>query len=98
MSTAVGDNGRLTTRCRICNGASVPVGAVFGRYSKRDYHLRRCPHCRFAFIVDPWTEFARIYDERYYEGRGADPMVDYQFEMNRPDCTIHAYEWTGITP
>jgi 2-polyprenyl-3-methyl-5-hydroxy-6-metoxy-1,4-benzoquinol methylase len=70
---------------------------VFGRYSKRDYHLRRCRRCRFAFIVDPWTEFTRIYDERYYEGRGADLMVDYHFELNRPDCTIHAYEWAGIS-
>jgi SAM-dependent methyltransferase len=63
----------------------------------RDYHMRRCPACHFAFIEDPWLEFDRIYDEAYYEGRGADPMVDYQFELECPDRTIRVYEWQGIS-
>jgi 2-polyprenyl-3-methyl-5-hydroxy-6-metoxy-1,4-benzoquinol methylase len=59
--------------------------------------MRRCPNCHFAFIADPFMAFDRIYDERYYEGRGADPMVDYRFELDRPDHTIHIYEWAGIS-
>jgi SAM-dependent methyltransferase len=73
------------------------VGAVYGRYSERDYHLRRCPDCHFAFIADPWLEFDRIYDERYYEGSGADSLVDYRFELEHPDRTVRMYEWTGIS-
>jgi SAM-dependent methyltransferase len=70
---------------------------VHGSYSGRDYELRRCEHCRFAFVADPWTDFARIYDERYYGGRGADPLVDYEFELEHPARTIRRYEWRGIT-
>src|ERR1700720_2188910 len=84
-------------RCRICDAPSDSVGAVYGRYSKRSYHMRRCPNCHFAFIADPLVDFARIYDERYYEGRGADRMVDYRFELDWPDRTIHTYEWAGIS-
>ncbi len=82
--------------CRICGSASHPVGSVWGRYSKRNYSLRRCPKCHFAFIADPWLEFERIYDERYYAGHGADPLVDYRFELEHPQRTIRVYEWAGI--
>jgi 2-polyprenyl-3-methyl-5-hydroxy-6-metoxy-1,4-benzoquinol methylase len=58
--------------------------------------MRRCPSCHFAFLADPWLEYDRIYDDRYYEGKGADPMVDYRFELDRPDRTIRTYEWVGI--
>jgi 2-polyprenyl-3-methyl-5-hydroxy-6-metoxy-1,4-benzoquinol methylase len=70
---------------------------VHGSYSGHDYELRRCVDCRFAFIANPWTDFARIYDERYYAGHGADPLVDYQFELDAPQDSIRVYEWRGIT-
>lgn len=70
---------------------------MHGSFSGRDYELRRCERCRFAFIANPWTDFARIYDDRYYEGTGADPLVDYSFELDHPQCTIRAYEWRGVT-
>jgi hypothetical protein len=68
--------------CRICAAATRRIGPVHGTYSGRDYELRRCDVCRFAFIADPWTDFGQIYDERYYDGRGADPLVDYRFELS----------------
>jgi SAM-dependent methyltransferase len=83
--------------CRICGGRTEPLGPVHGSYSKRDYALRRCVVCRYAFIADPWTDFARIYDDDYYAGQGADPMVDYQFELDAPEQTIRVYEWRGLT-
>ncbi|MFZ1994350.1 MAG: class I SAM-dependent methyltransferase [Solirubrobacteraceae bacterium] len=83
--------------CRICGGQTVMVGAVDGSFSGRSYALRRCDACGYAFIADPWTEFARIYDDRYYAGRGADPLVDYEFELASPQNTIRVYEWRGIT-
>jgi SAM-dependent methyltransferase len=53
--------------------------------------------CHFAFIADPWTDFERIYDDRYYDGHGADPLVDYRFELSEPERTIRRYEWQGVT-
>ena len=83
--------------CRICGAAARRVGPVHGGYSGRDYELRRCDVCGFAFVADPWTEFERIYDARYYDGHGADPLVDYHFELAEPDRTIRQYEWRGVT-
>jgi SAM-dependent methyltransferase len=83
--------------CRVCGAPTKRLGDVHGSYSDRDYELRRCAACRYAFIADPWTDFAQIYDERYYAGRGADPLVDYGFELGQPQRTIRRYEWRGIT-
>lgn len=83
--------------CRICGAATRRVGLVRGDYSAREYELRRCHVCAFAFIADPWTDFKRIYDDRYYDGRGADPLVDYHFELAEPGRTIRQYEWRGVT-
>ena len=83
--------------CRICGAATRRVGPVRGRYSGREFELRRCEECHFAFIADPWTDFERIYDDAYYDGRGADPLVDYRFELDEPDRTIRRYEWHGVT-
>jgi SAM-dependent methyltransferase len=83
--------------CRICGGRTAELGAVHGAYSARDYHLWRCQTCRYAFVADPWTDFARIYDDAYYAGRGADPLVDYQFELDHARDTVRVYEWRGLT-
>ena len=83
--------------CRICGTATRRIGPVRGNYSRRDYELRRCDVCHFAFIADPWTDFERIYDDRYYNGHGADPLVDYGFELSEPERTIRRYEWHGVT-
>jgi SAM-dependent methyltransferase len=84
-------------RCRVCGStATLPAGEVYGKYSARSYALRRCPECHFGFVSDPWTDFAQIYDERYYAGQGADPLVDYAFELSHPDRTVRGYEWRGI--
>src|SRR5450755_3418696 len=89
--TAAGDRHEPST-CRICASRTVTLGSVHGSYSDRDYKLRRCESCRYAYIADPWTDFARIYDDHYYVGRGADPLVDYQFELDSPAASIRIYE------
>jgi SAM-dependent methyltransferase len=83
--------------CRICGGDTRRLDTVHGAFSRRDFELRRCQACRYAFIADPWTAFDQIYDDRYYEGRGADPLVDYEFELTAPAQTVRLYEWRGIT-
>jgi SAM-dependent methyltransferase len=84
--------------CRLCGASSTSgVGTVHGSFSGQNYDLRRCISCGFTFIADPWTDFARIYDDSYYTGHGADPLVDYGFELTDPDRTVRQYEWRGIT-
>lgn len=82
--------------CRICRSTAMLVGTVRGIYAGRSFTLARCTSCGYAFIADPWLEFEQIYDERYYAGRGADPLVNYSYELEHPDRTIRTYEWRGI--
>jgi SAM-dependent methyltransferase len=58
--------------------------------------LARCIDCRYAFISDPWLDYPEIYNDRYYAGGGADPLVDYRFELEHPRRSIRRYEWEGI--
>ncbi len=87
--------GRQVT-CKICGGATDVVGEKQGRITARAFVLRRCRACRFAFVEDPWLEYEKIYDAAYYDGRGADPLVDYHFELAEPRAAIRTYEWDGI--
>jgi SAM-dependent methyltransferase len=82
--------------CPVCGGASDPVGQKQGVRIVRDFHLRRCVDCGFAFVADPCLDFALIYDEVYYAGKGSDPLVDYAFEYEHPARTIRRYEWAGL--
>jgi len=82
--------------CKICGSPTVEAGTKWGRMEKREFHLRQCPRCHFGFVADPCTDYARIYSDAYYRGEGADPLVDYEFELEHPDRTIRQYEWQGI--
>ncbi len=46
-------------------------------------------------VVDPRTDYAALYDEAYYRGRGADPLVDYEAEIDDPASLRHL-EWRGL--
>jgi SAM-dependent methyltransferase len=82
--------------CKICASATEPAGVVHGRFSGRDFGLRRCPSCGFAFVHPPRTDFAAIYSDAYYAGKGADPLVDYVTELDRPGSALRQYEWRGV--
>lgn len=96
MSRVSGSDNAVSPSCRICGAKTRSAGTVYGRYSHRDYSLAQCEECGYAFVTDPWMDFAAIYDERYYAGQGADPMVDYGYELDHPEHTIRRYEWKGI--
>lgn len=72
------------------------MGTITGRWSGRTFHIHRCGGCGFVFVANPWTDFARIYSDAYYAGRGADPLVDYQHEIDHRATSIRRYEWAGI--
>jgi SAM-dependent methyltransferase len=82
--------------CRICAGPTSGFGTVYGRFSRHNYRLGRCPACGYVFVADPWLDMSEVYDERYYAGDGADPSVDYQYELSNPGSTVRRYEWEGI--
>ena len=82
--------------CRICSSQAGIVGTVEGRYRKATFQVARCPACGYGYIVDPWLDYEQIYDDRYYAGMGADPLVDYRFELAHPTRSVRRYEWAGI--
>ena len=81
--------------CPICASATLSAGSKTGTRTGRNFSLRRCATCGFGFVADPWTDYAAIYDEAYYQGRGSDPMIDYAFEFDADSSSIRAYEWDG---
>jgi SAM-dependent methyltransferase len=82
--------------CRVCSAEGELVGTVTGSYSKRTFRLAHCDSCGYGYIVDPWLDYEEIYDDRYYAGEGADPLVDYRFELDHPTRSVRSYEWEGI--
>lgn len=82
--------------CYICGSSTLDIGRKFGIYARQWFQLRHCPTCRFSFVANPWLEFEKIYSAEYYAGKGADPLVDYEYELTNPAETIRHYEWSGI--
>lgn len=81
--------------CPVCEGDALLVGGVPSRFSQRTFSLARCSNCAYTFVTDPRTDFSSIYDDAYYSGNGADPLVDYEREMDDPR-TVRTYEWRGV--
>jgi SAM-dependent methyltransferase len=82
--------------CKICDSPTEPVGTCPGKYIRSNFEVVRCGKCHFAFVTNPHVNPGEIYGDDYYRGKGADPLVDYEFEANHPDTTIRRYEWRGI--
>jgi SAM-dependent methyltransferase len=86
---------RTPRSCPICQAGAEFVAARDGRVSHRRFDLYRCTGCDFVFVADPWTDYETIYNEDYYLGRGADPLVNYLEEILDESSPRH-YEWRGI--
>lgn len=86
----------VTPECRVCGGTTRELGTKAGPLAPHLFEVRVCVDCRFAFVANPWEEYEQIYDERYYRGRGADPLVDYLFELEHPSATVRQHEWRGL--
>jgi cyclopropane fatty-acyl-phospholipid synthase-like methyltransferase len=68
---------------------------VRSEFSQIDFDFRHCRACGLSFVANAREDFGALYDNEYYEGRGADTFVDYIAEMGNPD-SIREYEWRGI--
>ena len=82
--------------CRICGSSARFIGSKAGKFARTDFNLYRCPDCGLSFVGNPITDHKAVYSEDFYKGRGADPMVDYEFELYHPQETVRIYEWRGI--
>jgi SAM-dependent methyltransferase len=83
--------------CPICGNLEFDyLGAVHGTVVERQYELCRCRTCRFVFVLNPSLEFDHIYSEDYYNGRGADPKLNYVGEVQHPMRSVRRYEWRGV--
>lgn len=89
----------MNTKTPLCNIRQSPVeeiGRKQGKIDLREFILFHCPQCYFSFVGNPRQDYANIYSEAYYRGKGVDPIVDYMYELEHPDDTIRVYEWKGI--
>ena len=84
-------------KCKICASTCHFICAKHGKlFHEFCYDLYHCPHCDFYFVSNPNRNFDKIYDKKYYCGEGADPLIDYIFEIENPDTTIRIFEYGGI--
>ena len=82
--------------CPVCSNPTLFLGSQTGRLDSREFLIRHCSLCHFSYVENYRTDFENIYNEDYYRGLGADPMVDYVYELQNTSKTIRNYEWQGI--
>jgi SAM-dependent methyltransferase len=82
--------------CAICGSLGRDIGLVGSQISDRQFGMAHCDDCGFSWVVDPRTDFATIYSEDYYSGKGADGAVNYLFDASQPTRTAQADEWRGV--
>lgn len=90
----------MTTEARVCPVCGGPAGFAFKVMGKvppvREFSTHHCPACRFSFVADGRTDYEDLYTDEYYQGRGADHLVDYLFDLREPGLTARRYEWNGL--
>ncbi len=95
MTTEPVAGARGSVACRCCGSGQVThVGRKHGRFLARDFDFWHCPACDYMF-VEPFPGYA-VYDSAYYEGRGADPYVDYEAEHRDYRSTDRMIEFDDL--
>lgn len=84
-------------KCKICENTCDFICSKSKRgVPEQRYYLYHCSQCDFYFVSNPNQNFDKIYDKKYYCGDGADPLIDYTYEMENSDKTIRFFEYEGI--
>ncbi len=83
--------------CPVCSNSTLLLGSQNGVLDKREFFIRHCNSCQFSYVENYRMDFENIYNQDYYCGSGADPMVDYFYELQNHSKTIRNYEWKGIS-
>jgi SAM-dependent methyltransferase len=94
--TSMNTSPAAAAKCAVCDSLAGYVGSRAGTVDGRRFDYFHCPACRFTFVGNARTDYTAVYDEAYYRGHGADPLVDYLYELENPDQTIRNYEWRGL--
>jgi SAM-dependent methyltransferase len=82
-------------RCRMCGSNDLRgKGAKRGKFRPLDFHFYECKSCSFLFVAPVMGP--EIYDDRYYRGDGADPLVDYGSEYANYATTPRNYEFLDL--
>ena len=84
--------------CPLCNekNSIECIGDIYGKWSRKYFTLLRCKVCFYAYLADPLICYNQIYNEDYYSGFGADPLVNYLHELENPRDSVRRFEWDGI--
>src|ERR1700722_239336 len=80
--------------CPICDVRPRIVAPIDSSFSSIVFRLGVCEQCELALVLEPRTDYDEIYGSEYYEGRGADPKVDYVGDEN--PGSIREIEWNGV--
>src|SRR5208282_3811219 len=95
MNTEPAAGAAKPVACRLCGSSRVArVGGKRGAFIPREFEFWHCPACDYMF-VEPFPGYG-VYDEAYYEGRGADPFVDYESEHRDYRSTDRMIEFDDL--
>lgn len=82
--------------CRICNSEKITqIGKKISKFSQHSFDFLLCNSCSFRF-VDPILSPEQVYNEDYYQGKGADPFIDYEEEFHNPDTSLRVLEFNDL--
>ena len=77
--------------CRLCGVINAGlIGTKSGRFRPVQFSFYRCRACGYRFVSPVLGD--AVYDQAYYEGRGADPLVNYQREYEDYRRTERLFE------
>jgi SAM-dependent methyltransferase len=70
------------------------VSPIRSSFSSVIFELDVCESCEMGLVMNPRTDFSQLYGPEYYEGRGADPLIDYVGD--EVAGSAREIEWNGI--
>jgi 2-polyprenyl-6-hydroxyphenyl methylase/3-demethylubiquinone-9 3-methyltransferase len=84
----------------VCASPTHSDGSLVSKFSGVEFCFAKCSLCGFGFVVNPRLDFERLYNDDYYIGKGADPLIRYGRENERFsnfDSKLRSLEYISIT-
>jgi 2-polyprenyl-3-methyl-5-hydroxy-6-metoxy-1,4-benzoquinol methylase len=80
--------------CPICSQHPHAVDPIRSSFSSVTFQLGVCEPCELGLVLDPRTDFSELYSRKYYEGTGADQLINYV--ADEVPGSVREIEWNGI--